>query len=451
MREKSFAAFEQANNYIPGGVNSPVRAFSNVSETPVFYDHAKGSHVWDIDGNEYIDFVGSWGPMIFGHRPAFVDEAVRAQLDRGVSYGAPCLSEIALAETICRVVPSAEKVRMVSSGTEATMSAIRLARGYTGRNKFIKFEGNYHGHSDALLVSAGSGVATFAIPGTPGVTPGCAQDTIVCAYNDLTSVREAFEAACASDGAAPDAATCQVAAIIVEPVAGNMGAVAPDAGFLQGLRDLCDEFGALLIFDEVISGFRVALGGAQERYNVMPDLCTFGKIIGGGFPVGCFAGRADIMNYLAPAGPVYQAGTLSGNPVAMEAGLAQVGTLEAGVVPASVNPQAAGGSIYAYLEELGARLEAGLKAAIAQTGITAQVNRVGSLATVFFTDCPVRNWTDAATCDTQQFARYFSGMLAHGFLIAPSQFEALFLSVAHTPEEIDAFVAAAAEVFAGMA
>ena len=448
MRDKSYAAFERANQFIPGGVNSPVRAFANVNETPVFYDHAKGSHVWDVDGNEYIDFVGSWGPMIFGHRPDFVDEAVRAQLDRGVSYGAPCTSEIALAETICRVVPSAEKVRMVSSGTEATMSAIRLARGFTGRNKFIKFDGNYHGHSDALLVSAGSGVATFAIPGTPGVTPGCAQDTIVCAYNDLASVRAAFEAACAvADGAAPDATTCQVAAIIVEPVAGNMGAVAPDEGFLQRLRELCDEFGALLIFDEVISGFRVALGGAQERYGVMPDLCTFGKIIGGGFPVGCFAGRADIMDYLAPVGPVYQAGTLSGNPVAMEAGLAQVGTLAAGIVPASVNAQAAGKNIYVYLEELGARLEAGLKDAIAQAGIIAQVNRVGSLATIFFTDRPVRNWEDAATCDTQQFARYFSGMLAHGFLIAPSQFEALFLSVAHTPEEIDAFVAAAGEVF----
>ncbi len=452
MREKSIEAFQQANQVIPGGVNSPVRAFANVSETPVFYDHAKGSHVWDVDGNEFIDFIGSWGPMIFGHRPAFVDEAVRAQLDRGVSYGAPCVSEITLAELICRVVPAAQKVRMVSSGTEATMSAIRLARGFTGRNKFIKFEGNYHGHSDALLVSAGSGLATFSIPGTPGVTPGCAQDTLVCTYNDLESVRTAFEAACAKDASgAPDVATCEVAAIIVEPVAGNMGAVAPAEGFLQGLRALCDQFGALLIFDEVISGFRVALGGAQQRYNVMPDLCTFGKIIGGGFPVGCFAGRADIMDKLAPVGPVYQAGTLSGNPVAMEAGCAQVGTLAAGKVPASVNPQAAGKDIYAYLESLGARLEAGLREAIAASGITAQVNRVGSLATIFFTDRPVNNWDDAATCDTQQFARYFSRMLERGYLIAPSQFEALFLSVAHTPEEIDAFVCAAAEVFAEMA
>ena len=437
--KRSDACFEEANTCIPGGVNSPVRAFANVNETPVFYDHAKGSHVWDVDGNEYVDFIGSWGPMIFGHRPDFVDDAVRAQLDRGVSYGAPCQSEIALAEKICKLVPSAQKVRMVSSGTEATMSAIRLARGYTHRDKIIKFEGNYHGHSDSLLVSAGSGVATFSIPGTPGVTAGTAADTLVCVYNNLDSVRATLEAN-----------KDQVACIIVEPVAGNMGAVAPAEGFLQGLRDLCDEFGALLVFDEVISGFRVALGGAQERYGVMPDLCTFGKIIGGGFPVGCFAGRAEIMDQLAPNGPVYQAGTLSGNPVAMEAGLAQLGALEAGVVPASVNPEAAGQGIYDYLEFLGARLEAGLKAAIADTGVSAQVNRVGALATIFFTDQPVRDWDGAVTCDTDKFARYFSGMLEHGYLIAPSQFEALFLSCAHTPAEVDAFIEAAREVLASL-
>lgn len=435
--EQSAACFDEANGCIPGGVNSPVRAFSNVDETPVFYDHAKGSHVWDVDGNEYIDFIGSWGPMIFGHRPDFVDAAVRAQLDKGVSYGAPCKNEIALAEKICELVPSAEKVRMVSSGTEATMSAIRLARGYTHRDKIVKFEGNYHGHSDSLLVSAGSGVATFSIPGTPGVTAGTAADTLVCKYNDLTSVRAAL-------------AGGDIACVIVEPVAGNMGAVAPDDGFLQGLRDLCDEFGTLLIFDEVISGFRVALGGAQERYGVLPDLCTFGKIIGGGLPVGCFAGRAEIMDELAPNGPVYQAGTLSGNPVAMEAGLAQLNALEQGRVPASVNACAAGVDIYEYLESLGARLEAGIRAAIEETGIVAQVNRVGALATIFFTDRPVRNWDDAATCDTKQFARYFSGMLERGFLIAPSQFEALFISCAHTPEEIDAFVGAVKEVFSEM-
>ena len=438
--EKSQAAFAEASNYIPGGVNSPVRAFANVHETPVFYDHATGSHVWDVDGNEYLDFIGSWGPMIFGHRPKFVDVAVRAQLYRGVSYGAPCVSEAALAKKICELVPTAEKVRMVSSGTEATMSAIRLARGYTHRDKIIKFEGNYHGHSDSLLVSAGSGVATFSIPGTPGVTAGTAADTLVCKYNNLDSVRAAFEAN-------PE----QVACIIVEPVAGNMGAVAPVDGFLPGLRELCDQYGALLIFDEVITGFRVALGGAQQRYGVDADLVTYGKIIGAGFPVGCFAGRAQIMDQLAPTGPVYQAGTLSGNPVAMEAGLAQLSALEAGEIPMYVNPEAAGQNVYEYLESLGARLEDGLRAAIAETGVTAQVNRVGALATVFFTDQPVTDWGSAATCDTERFAQYFSGMLQRGFLIAPSQFEALFLSCAHTPAEIDAFVAAAREVFSQMA
>jgi glutamate-1-semialdehyde 2,1-aminomutase len=437
--------FETARTCIPGGVNSPVRAFANVHETPVFYDHAKGSHVWDVDGNEYLDFICSWGPMILGHRPEPVDAAVRAQLDRGVSYGAPCESEIALAEKICEIVPSAEKVRMVSSGTEATMSAIRLARGYTHRDKFVKFEGNYHGHSDSLLVSAGSGVATFAIPGTPGVTEGTARDTLVCPYNDVQAVRRTFEANVDEKGES------QIACIIVEPIAGNMGLVPPAEGFLQGLRDVCDQYGALLIFDEVISGFRAALGGAQQRYDVMPDLCTFGKIIGGGFPVGCFAGRADIMDCLAPDGPVYQAGTLSGNPVAMEAGLAQLNVLGQDTLPAALQPEADGANVYDYLESLGARLEDGLNEAIAATGVKARVNRLGSLATIFFTDRPVTDWSGAASCDTELFARYFSGMLERGFLIAPSQFECLFISAAHTPAEIDAFVAAAREVFAEIA
>jgi glutamate-1-semialdehyde 2,1-aminomutase len=426
MGANSSEFFSAACKLIPGGVNSPVRAYKSVGIEPRFVDRAKGSRIWDIDGREYVDFVASWGPMILGHAPDVVLDAVRDQLERGTSYGAPTCAEVALAEAVADAVPSIEEVRMVSSGTEATMSAIRLARGFTGRDKFIKFEGNYHGHSDALLVAAGSGLLTLGIPSTPGVTAGTVADTIVLPYNDLDAVASVLE----NEGE-------QVAAIIVEPVAGNMGVVPPRHGFLQGLRALCDTYGVVLIFDEVITGFRVALGGAQELYNVTPDLTTLGKIIGGGFPVGAFGGKREIMERLAPVGPVYQAGTLSGNPVAMVAGLA---TIEALKQP----------GVYEELERKGAKLAGGLCRAAGSAAVHTQCNRVGSMACMFFTHLEVSNWATASTSDTDRYAAYFRGMLDRGFWLAPSQFEATFASLAHTDEELDAFCEAAGEVLKGL-
>lgn len=420
--ERSKALFEEAKRFIPGGVNSPVRAFKSVGGTPLFIAKAKGSKIYDADGNEYVDYVGSWGPMILGHAHPAVVRAVRDAVEKGTSYGAPTELEIEMAKLVVEAVPSIEKVRFVSSGTEAVMSAIRLARGYTGREKIIKFEGCYHGHSDSLLAKAGSGLLTLGIPGTPGVTEGTAKDTIVLPYNNLEAVKEAFE----KEGE-------NIACVIVEPIAGNMGVVPPKPGFLEGLRKITMEYGALLIFDEVITGFRVSYGGAQELYKVMPDLTTLGKIIGGGLPVGAFGGKAEIMDFVAPEGPVYQAGTLSGNPLAMAAGIAVLKTLKEG-------------SAYTYLERMSAVLSAGLKEAFEEAGVPHFMTRVGSMMCIFFTDSEVYDYATAAKSDTELYARYFWGMIEEGCYFAPSQFEAAFVSVAHTEPDIEKTVEAARKV-----
>ena len=405
--------FAEAQHVIPGGVNSPVRAFKSVGGTPLFIDRAQGAYLRDADGNTYIDYVGSWGPMLFGHTHPDVVRAVQEAATRSTSFGAPTHIEIRLAELVVELVPSVEKVRFVNSGTEATMSAVRLARGYTGRDKFIKFEGHYHGHGDFFLIAAGSGAMTHGEPNSPGVTPGNAADTLLAKYNDLDSVRTLVEAN-----------RDEVAAIIVEPIAGNMGCVPPEPGFLQGLRDLCDAHGIVLIFDEVMTGFRVAPGGAQWLYDVMPDLTTLGKIIGGGLPVGAYGGRREIMDYVSPMGPVYQAGTLSGNPLAMHAGY---------VVLRKILDDL---DVYHRLGEYGRVMESGTRRTLKSLGLDLYLTRVGSMGCLFFTDERVTDFDGAQRCDTKRYGRYFHAMLEEGVYLAPSQFEAYFISAAHGAKEL---------------
>ena len=408
--KRSEELFARAQQLIPGGVNSPVRACRNVHADPLFIAEAKGSHLTTVDGEEVIDFLGSWGPMLVGHAHPAVTEAICRAAARGTSYGAPCEDEVRLAEEVCNALPSVEMVRMVNSGTEATMSALRLARGVTGRDKMIKFIGGYHGHGDAFLASAGSGVATFSIPGTPGVPAATVADTLLAPYNDLDAVKALFEAW-------PD----QIAALFVEPVAGNMGLMLPQPGFLRGLRELCTKYGALLVFDEVITGFRLSYGGAQERFDIMPDLTTFGKIIGGGLPVGAYGGRADIMKHIAPEGEVYQAGTLSGNPLAMAAGLATLNILK------HADYDALEGRVHAFVEEL--------QDILRQKGVSVQIPHIASLFTIYFTEAPLMDFASVQTTDQKLFETFYKQMREQGIFMAPSAFEANMLSFAHTDED----------------
>ncbi|MFO0897080.1 MAG: glutamate-1-semialdehyde 2,1-aminomutase [Pirellulales bacterium] len=425
-REKSQAAFARARRLIPGGVNSPARAFGGVGGQPIFFARGEGAYFWDLDGNRYLDYIGSWGPLILGHAHPRVIAAVVEAAARGTSFGAPTEAESELAELIIDAVPSIERVRLVSSGTEATMSAIRLARGFTGRDVIVKFAGNYHGHVDSLLVAAGSSAATLGVPNSPGVTAGTTKDTLVLRYNDVAGLEAAF----VEHGR-------RIASVILEPVVGNMGLVVPRPEFLRALRELTQQHGALLIFDEVMTGFRVAYGGAQSLFGVTPDLTTLGKIVGGGLPVGAYGGRAEIMDHVLPAGKVFQAGTLSGNPLATAAGIATLRELRE-------RPP------YERLERLSGRLAQGLAQAAEQAGIEHCLARVGSMLTLFFAGGPIVDWESASRCDTARFGRYFWALLERGVYMPCSQFEALFVSAAHGEEEIEQTIAAAREALAAV-
>jgi glutamate-1-semialdehyde 2,1-aminomutase len=425
-RPRSTALFERAQRIFPGGVNSPVRAFKAVGGVPVFLQRGIGPYVYDVDGNRYTDFVGSWGPLILGHADPDIVAAIVHATASGTTFGAPTLREIELAEMVQFMMPSLEKMRFVSSGTEAAMSALRAARGFTKRDKFIKIDGGYHGHSDSLLAAAGSGAVTLGLPGSAGVPKGAVADTIVVPFNDLDAMKAAF-----------DENKGQIAAVILEPIPANMGVVLPRPAYLPVLRSICDEHGALLIFDEVITGFRVARGGAQQLFGVRPDLTCLGKIVGGGLPLGIYGGRADVMNVIAPEGPVYQAGTLSGNPVAVAAGLATLKRLDE--------------RAFVALEGLGRGLEDEMSRAIRRSGVKARIQRVGSAFTLFFTPEEVVDLASAKKADTTNYAKYFHGMLERGFMLPPAQFEAAFLSLAHTLEEVQGFIAATKEVFAKLA